>query len=380
MSWVSIVILAWQFGPYIAVFFSLWLTCGFWARLKPVGKVVLVTIFVFAIASLVAVSVAYFRAEAGARIVAITRFPGDGGFRELKASVELPELTIDSFVTGKAAMGTPSDRLGLETQLGTVPYLRTVRVPLSTTAGISPSLSIWLAPPGAIDLTGGNSPVRGVFGGIFLQDAAEIAADGTVVTVGPAARVVGFATRGFGLVDQTTPLAPAACSSASGAARGGANTVCGVSAWVAAQAVSLGDRGTQIPALLATQRTIRGMLATLNATDPEVAATATDTSVASVVVQVTAVKDLLNKRRADVAFANDVYVVYISIGVVLHVGLLLAAADNVFCGVQSRLKRACMRTSSDANADDSKGEGSSESSARYAPSDGARSANPAWAK
>jgi len=309
------VVLAWNFLPYITAAAAVFVAVSASLR-KPRARVpfflMLSTAFgIFVTTAMVLVTVAYFRAEASLRMVAITRFPGDGGFRELTSATVIPAVDAAGLRAGRAALGSTADRSSLTAWRTNVPRSIVYKVPL----GDRPDdVALWTAPSASFNYDGaGAKSGQGV--GVLMTGARGVDSTGVVTDVGPSAEVLGFVTWSFGFpgVASGQGVRPLACGSGGDTPRADAGpaNVCGVTAWVSAQAVALRSEG---------------VARAVEALEAEAAGIGNASLVAraTVLTQVPDVRGVLTARRADVAFANDIYLAYtVTFGGVQAVVLLL---------------------------------------------------------
>lgn len=321
---------AWAFAPYVMSLIAIGVVI-FYARSKKRSILRLALLVVasgFIVTSVTLSTMAFFRSQYSLRSVAITRFQGDGGFRELSSSVVIPIVSIAELQQGAAALGKPGSRLNTHDQRFTVPQHTVFKVPLVSYSSFGSTLGLWLAPSATYDLK--EEPQPGQAMGVLLTGAAQISPEGLVEEIGTNAEVAGFVTWAYGINGAVTQsVAPMACGSGEGTpvADRSTTTVCGVSAWVSTQGIALGQEDKQLAALNRVNLAVNKTVLELNAVMPnnaqfEVSATAK----ATVLTQIPSLREVLSARRADVAFANDVYVAYTVIwGAVYCLGLAVLA-------------------------------------------------------
>ena len=182
--------------------------------------------------------------------------------------------------------------------------------------------------------------------------------------IGGAARVVGFATWAFGLLNvDRGPVQPRPCGTAADTpsqdARG--DLVCGVSAWAASSLSHLGDEEGQAASFAAVARAVDDTVMSLVEAEPRVP-TPDATANATVVVQIPDVRGVLSRRRADVAFANDVYLAYTVLMAGCHVLCLALVFAQATC--YDKGKPVCVHWGCLVpNADGSGGDGDDDAAA-----------------
>ncbi|KAA0167712.1 hypothetical protein FNF27_07274 [Cafeteria roenbergensis] len=237
---------AWAFAPYVMSLIALGVVV-FYARSKKrsiprLAGLVLAAGFI--VTSVTLSTMAFFRSQYSLRSVAITRFQGDGGFRELSSNVVIPTVSISE----------------------------------------------------------------------LQQGAARISPAGLVEEVGTEAEVVGFVTWAYGINGAVTEnIAPMPCGSGADAPAADRMTtsVCGVSAWVSTQGIALGQEDKQLAALGRMNVAVNRTVLELNKAMPQDAQfDVSATAKATVLTQIPELRGVMSARRADVAFANDVYVAY----------------------------------------------------------------------
>ena len=266
----------------------------------------------FIVTSVTLSTMAFFRSQYSLRSVAITRFQGDGGFRELSSNVVIPTVSISELQQGAAALGTPTSRLSPHDQRFTVPQHTVFKVPLVSSSPFGSTLGLWVAPAGTYSLK--EEPQFGRAMGVLLTGAARISPAGLVEEVGTEAEVVGFVTWAYGINGAVTEnIAPMPCGSGADAPAADRMTtsVCGVSAWVSTQGIALGQEDKQLAALGRMNVAVNRTVLELNKAMPQDAQfDVSATAKATVLTQIPELRGVMSARRADVAFANDVYVAY----------------------------------------------------------------------
>ncbi|KAA0170076.1 hypothetical protein FNF28_01685 [Cafeteria roenbergensis] len=305
---------AWAFAPYVMSLIALGVVI-FYARSKSrsiprLAGLVLAAGFI--VTSVTLSTMAFFRSQYSLRSVAITRFQGDGGFRELSSNVVIPTVSISELQQGAAALGTPTSRLSPHDQRFTVPQHTVFKVPLVSSSPFGSTLGLWVAPAGTYSLK--EEPQFGRAMGVLLTGAARISPAGLVEEVGTEAEVVGFVTWAYGINGAVTEnIAPMPCGSGADAPAADRMTtsVCGVSAWVSTQGIALGQEDKQLAALGRMNVAVNRTVLELNKAMPQDAQfDVSATAKATVLTQIPELRGVMSARRADVAFANDVYVAY----------------------------------------------------------------------
>ncbi|KAA0160780.1 hypothetical protein FNF27_08220 [Cafeteria roenbergensis] len=186
------------------------------------------------------------------------------------------------------------------------------KVPLVSSSPFGSTLGLWVAPAGTYSLK--EEPQFGRAMGVLLTGAARISPAGLVEEVGTEAEVVGFVTWAYGINGAVTEnIAPMPCGSGADAPAADRMTtsVCGVSAWVSTQGIALGQEDKQLAALGRMNVAVNRTVLELNKAMPQDAQfDVSATAKATVLTQIPELRGVMSARRADVAFANDVYVAY----------------------------------------------------------------------
>jgi hypothetical protein len=261
-------------------------------------------------------TVAFFRSEYSGRFVAISRFDGDGGWRELSPLVPIPVVKLQALTNGSMVVGDPGSTNAVIART-TVPQIRVMNVVLNDLSVPSTSrFGLWIAPSQEVGMSG--SSLTGQAMGAILANVSRISTDGTVADadVGTTPTVLGWVTWTYGVlttIPSNNKLVPLPCGTDPNQPRtdGTSTAVCGVSAWVASVSSALGDADAQQSSFAnllgavdaARQNLINGPLGLRSPSESNVAKN-------TIVVQVPNLRNVLNEHRANVAFAVDVYLAY----------------------------------------------------------------------